>query len=129
MADDKVPGFVSTEKQADLSRRRSSLASIAGGFETANVLGRPVNVDKGLNPHGNSTTFASAGLDAYYKPQPHWEGLHRYDPDFTWEPSEERRLVRKLDWRICTFACFMFFALQLDRGNITQALSDVSPET
>jgi len=29
-----------------------------------------------------------------------------------------------MDWRICAFACLMFFALQLDRGNISQALSD-----
>ncbi|KAK3672120.1 hypothetical protein LTR78_008091 [Recurvomyces mirabilis] len=121
---DRSTGFVSSEKQVDTGHQRSSLASIAGGFEAADVLGRPVNNDKGLNPHGNSTTFASAGLDAYYKPQPHWEGLHRYDPDFTWEPADEKRLVRKLDWKICTFACAMFFALQLDRGNITQALSD-----
>lgn len=30
----------------------------------------------------------------------------------------------QIDWRITTFACLMFFALQLDRGNISQALSD-----
>jgi len=30
----------------------------------------------------------------------------------------------QLDWRIALPACIMFFALQLDRGNITQALSD-----
>lgn len=30
----------------------------------------------------------------------------------------------QLDWRIALPACLMFFALQLDRGNITQALSD-----
>jgi hypothetical protein len=32
--------------------------------------------------------------------------------------------VRKLDWRVALPACIMFFALQLDRGNITQAISD-----
>lgn len=30
----------------------------------------------------------------------------------------------KIDLRVCTFACITFFALQLDRGNIIQALSD-----
>lgn len=30
----------------------------------------------------------------------------------------------QLDWRIAFPACLMFFALQLDRGNISQALSD-----
>lgn len=30
----------------------------------------------------------------------------------------------QLDWRICLWACIIFFALQLDRGNINQALSD-----
>jgi hypothetical protein len=30
----------------------------------------------------------------------------------------------QVDWKICTWVCLMFFALQLDRGNISQALSD-----
>lgn len=60
----------------------------------------------------------------YYKPIDSYEGLHRWDPEFEWTPKEEKKLVRKLDFRICAFACLMFFALQLDRGNITQALSD-----
>jgi hypothetical protein len=34
------------------------------------------------------------------------------------------RLIRKIDFRITSWCCFMFFALQLDRGNISQALSD-----
>lgn len=29
-----------------------------------------------------------------------------------------------IDYRICSWVCLMFFALQLDRGNISQALSD-----
>ena len=32
--------------------------------------------------------------------------------------------VFQLDIKICAWACLMFFALQLDRGNIVQALSD-----
>ncbi|KAK4143916.1 major facilitator superfamily domain-containing protein [Dichotomopilus funicola] len=63
----------------------------------------------------------------------HWRGVyesaeyecrHAFDPTVTWSEEEERKLVRKLDFRICTWACVMFFALQVDRGNLTQALSD-----
>jgi fucose permease len=36
----------------------------------------------------------------------------------------DSRLIRKMDWKVTTWVCFMFFALQLDRGNIAQALSD-----
>jgi hypothetical protein len=47
-----------------------------------------------------------------------------FDPDLEWTPAEEKRIVRKLDWRVCAFACFAFFALQVDRGNLAQAVSD-----
>ncbi|RMY73939.1 hypothetical protein D0862_14209 [Hortaea werneckii] len=70
------------------------------------------------------TTLDDGSLAAFYKPIDTYEGRHRYDPNFEWEPAEERRLVRKIDYRICTWVCLMFFALQLDRGNISQALSD-----
>ncbi|KAK5050607.1 hypothetical protein LTR84_003889 [Exophiala bonariae] len=59
-----------------------------------------------------------------YKPVEGFEGTHRFDPSATWTQEEEKALIRKLDWRIALPACIMFFALQLDRGNITQALSD-----
>ncbi|USP81317.1 hypothetical protein yc1106_08591 [Curvularia clavata] len=71
------------------------------------------------------STWAATGLkNSHYRPVDTYEGIHRYDPFFEWEPEEERKVVRKIDKRICTFVCLMFFALQLDRGNISQALSD-----
>ena len=63
-------------------------------------------------------------LEKYYAPMDTYEGRHRYNPKARWTPTEEKRLVRHLDWRICSWCCLMCFALQLDRGNITQALSD-----
>ncbi|KAL2105346.1 hypothetical protein VUR80DRAFT_8526 [Thermomyces stellatus] len=68
--------------------------------------------------------YAAGGSTRYYRPIPEYEGLHRWDPNAEWTEKEEKRLVRKLDYRICSWVCIMFFALQLDRGNINQALSD-----
>ena len=72
-----------------------------------------------------------------------YESRHVFDATMTWSEEEERRIIRKLDWRICTWAvrvasfshardradqtreqCVMFFALQVDRGNLAQALAD-----
>jgi hypothetical protein len=42
-------------------------------------------------------TFAGSGLNSrFYKPLDSYEGIHRYDPDFDWEPEEERKVVRKV---------------------------------
>ncbi|KAK2813649.1 hypothetical protein FQN50_000047 [Emmonsiellopsis sp. PD_5] len=73
---------------------------------------------------GPSTAYATVDDVRFYKPIDEYEGIHRWDPYFEWDEKEEKRLVRKLDLRICSFVCLMFFALQLDRGNVTQALSD-----
>ncbi|KAL3432155.1 major facilitator superfamily domain-containing protein [Aspergillus tetrazonus] len=69
-------------------------------------------------------TFNATENPHFYKPIDTYEGLHRWDPDFEWTEEEERRIVRKIDARVCTFACVTFFALQLDRGNIGNALAD-----
>ncbi|RFU79732.1 allantoate permease [Trichoderma arundinaceum] len=53
-----------------------------------------------------------------------YECRHVFDPLLSWSEEEERRLVRKLDWRVCLWACVMFFGLQVDRGNLAQAVSD-----
>lgn len=45
----------------------------------------------------SGVTFDTAGLGPQlYKPIEKYEGKHRYDPDFEWEPEEERKVVRKV---------------------------------
>ncbi|KAF2721643.1 MFS general substrate transporter [Polychaeton citri CBS 116435] len=62
--------------------------------------------------------------DISLKPSDSYEGSHRWDPDATWTPQEETRVVRKIDSRLLAWICVMFFGLQLDRGNLSNALTD-----
>ncbi|KAH9931993.1 MFS general substrate transporter [Epithele typhae] len=59
-----------------------------------------------------------------YRPPPTWENTHRFDPLARWTWREEYRLVRKIDCLIAAWACVMFFSLDLDRSNISQANTD-----
>ncbi|TKX22531.1 MFS transporter-like protein 92 [Elsinoe australis] len=54
----------------------------------------------------------------------HYEGRHRFDPNMTWSATEEKRLRRKVDFRIMTWCWMMFMALDLNRRNINRAISD-----
>ena len=53
-----------------------------------------------------------------------YECRHVFDPELEWTTTEEKRLVRRLDWHVALWACMMFFALNVDRGNLKQAVSD-----
>ncbi|KAJ3890431.1 major facilitator superfamily domain-containing protein [Lentinula edodes] len=59
-----------------------------------------------------------------YRPPPQYENAHKFDPDARWTWREEKKLVRKIDWRVMLWAGVMFFALDLDRNNISQANTD-----
>ncbi|KAL4918801.1 major facilitator superfamily domain-containing protein [Aspergillus aurantiobrunneus] len=82
------------------------------------------NKDRRRFKEFNEAAFDQTEDPRFYKPIPEYEGIHRWDPDFDWTEDEEKRLIRKIDRRVCTFACITFFALQLDRGNVVQATSD-----
>ncbi|KIY73612.1 MFS general substrate transporter [Cylindrobasidium torrendii FP15055 ss-10] len=59
-----------------------------------------------------------------YRPPVEYENAHRFDPLARWTWREEKQVVRKIDIRIMIWACVMFFALDLDRGNLSQANTD-----
>lgn len=72
----------------------------------------------------NLASIPSSELASVYAPVEDYEGYHRYDPKATWTPAAENAVRRKVDWRIMLWACIMFWSLQIDRGNIKQAISD-----
>ncbi|VTO84822.1 unnamed protein product [Fusarium graminearum] len=53
-----------------------------------------------------------------------YENRHRFDPSFTWTDGEEKKLVRKINFRICLWAWVMFLSLDFHRRNINRAISD-----
>lgn len=67
-------------------------------------------------------TVAQFYSDLYEKTQ--YECREAFDPHLSWSEEEEKKLVRKLDLRVTFTACLMFVALQVDRGNLAQAVAD-----
>ena len=53
-----------------------------------------------------------------------YECREAFDPDLQWTQDEEKKLKRKLDLHVAFWACVMFFALNVDRGNLKQAIAD-----
>ncbi|MCJ1354999.1 MAG: hypothetical protein MMC33_004990 [Icmadophila ericetorum] len=130
------PSASAVQSTAPTSLIERMLCSLKGQPERETVFLQPKGPPSLSSTSDNTDTRSNANkeitessvsedqLTNYYAPIDSYEGKHRYDPTAQWTAAEEKVLVRKLDYRICAWVCFMFFALQLDRGNIVQALSD-----
>lgn len=67
--------------------------------------------------YNDRDAFVGGGSLEAYEPIPEYEGRHRYDPKAQWTEEEEKRLVRKLDYRICSWVCLMFFGAQTQHNS------------
>ncbi|KPV74735.1 uncharacterized protein RHOBADRAFT_44255 [Rhodotorula graminis WP1] len=63
-------------------------------------------------------------LAAHYQPPEDWENIGAFDPDERWTHREERSVRRKTDLRIMLWVLVMFFALDVERGNMANATAD-----
>ncbi|CAH00486.1 uncharacterized protein KLLA0_D07370g [Kluyveromyces lactis] len=71
--------------------------------------------------------FSDPKIAEYYRAlydDSKYESRSAFDPEFTWTKEEEQKVVRKLNIRVALVACYLFVALQLDRGNLSQAVVD-----
>ncbi|KAL4937219.1 hypothetical protein BDV06DRAFT_232721 [Aspergillus oleicola] len=84
-----------------------------------------LETEDGISLHANP--FADPEVAQRYRllyEQAQYECRHIFEPDLTWSRGEERRIIRKIDWHVCLWACIMFLGLQVDRSNLVQAVSD-----
>lgn len=71
--------------------------------------------------------FLDPKVEEYYRDlytKSRYESYSAFDPTFEWSEEEEKVVVRKLNWRVAFTSCLLFVSLQVDRGNIHQAVSD-----
>lgn len=103
-------------EQAELRQQDAPIIPILsffkkkGGFDPAAVATQP-------------SVYDNASSAKFFEPHPRYENLHRFDPTFRWTWGEELPLITKMDWRVTLWACLAFFALDLPRGNLSQANS------
>ena len=64
------------------------------GHQSAGLQQGP-GVDSDTNHASHAGTFK--GDESFYTPIDSYEGKHRYDPTFEWQPKEEKKLVRKVE--------------------------------
>lgn len=70
------------------------------------------------------SVFDDPQLRQFYMPRSDHENLKRFDIAERWTHREERAVRRKTDCKIFLWILVMFFALNIDRGNLGNAVAD-----
>ena len=79
------------------------------------------------NQRGEHNVFSDPEVAAYWRgiyEESRYENRHLFDPEMTWTKEEERKVVWKSDLRALLWAFIMFLALDIDRYNLKNSVSD-----
>ena len=71
------------------------------GLQSGESSGSEDNIVLGTNPF-QDPAVAAHWTQVYDEAK--YECRHIFDPSFTWTDEEEKRIIRKLDWRVCLWA-------------------------
>lgn len=82
---------------------------------------KPVDLDASATVR---SVFDDPDLAGYYVPHTDYENIHRFDSSERWTYREEQGVRRKIDWNISLWVLVMFFGLNIDRGNLSNAVAD-----
>ncbi|WLF81387.1 hypothetical protein PVL30_005184 [Lodderomyces elongisporus] len=119
-----------------MSARRNSIDTVSIGSansqtplkdETKEVNIQRVGSESSTETVNSKNPFIDPKVAEYYQnlyDEVHYECRGAFDPSFEWTPEEERKVVWKLNFRVALTACLMFMGLQVDRGNLAQAVTD-----
>lgn len=109
---------------------------MALGFGSKQLEKQPVfdhvyDVESSTSAESYDHVFQDPVLCKYYTDlyeKTNYECRHHVDPELKWEPEEERKILLKNDWYVTFWGFVMFTALNFDRNNIKQAVSDTMLE-
>ena len=130
-SDDKVVKDLPTDSQ-ELEKTRERIlqrqAELTRSQPPAHAIASFWRRDKEKRRHDEIATQPSVYDDPetarYFQPNPRYENIHRFDPSFRWTWGEELPLIARIDWKVTAWSAIAFFALDLDRSNISQANTD-----
>lgn len=117
-----------TVKNKMVSSSQSSRTEDQDIKDSKNQLIEEIQFDlESISSSESDHVFKDPKLANYYAgiyEESKYECRHLFDPELTWTEKEEKIITRKNDWNVTFWSLIMFTALNLDRGNIGQALSD-----